>query len=181
MGANVEELKAWAARLSEAPEMWERAKVKCAGVAIKFTKRGFSAGTDPYGVPWAPPKFRAGPPLRDIGKLNNSISTQIIPEGFRIGTKVEYARPHQYGAVIKPKKAKALRFPVPIQEPQPKGVGRINNRKGGIGAALVFARKVTIPARPFLPTEARGLPSAWVEAFANVLQAELRRMMRGAK
>jgi phage gpG-like protein len=180
MGANVEQLKAWAAQLADTGDAWERTKAKCAAAAMARTRRAFSAGADPYGVPWLPPQFRAGKPLRDTGRLANSISTQVIPEGFRIGTTVVYARTHQYGAKIKPKKGKALRFPVPIQGPQPKGVGRPNKRQGGIGSALVFVRAVTIPARPFLPTDARGLPPAWVDDFARILRAEVRRVVKGS-
>jgi phage gpG-like protein len=181
MGVDVSQLRELAQRVSEAGPLWKRAKEKCAAAAISRTRRAFSAGADPYGVPWLPPQFRAGRPLRDTGRLNNSISTEVTSDGFRIGTTVEYARPHQFGAVIKPKKAKALRFPVPIQGPQPKGVGRPNKRQGGIGSALVFARAVTIPARPFLPTEARGLPPAWVDDFARIIRAELRRMVAGGQ
>jgi phage gpG-like protein len=92
---------------------------------------------------WEPLKFRAGQILSDTGTLRRSISPQI-PNGragpggivkisgdvVTVGTTIKYAAIHNYGGVIRPKKAKALSWTV--------------------GKHRVFAKKVEIPARPFL-------------------------------
>jgi phage gpG-like protein len=79
--------------------------------------------------------------LQDRGVLRQSFTPESGPgnafrhvelgEDFvRISTNVEYARIHNKGGVIRPVKAAALVFQAP-------------------GGGLIFAKKVTIPARPF--------------------------------
>lgn len=113
---------------------------------------GFVQGVDPYGRPWAPLKVRRGQPLRDTGRLMNSIDYALEADAVEVGTNVRYAPTHQFGALIAARNAPWLVFRVP----------------GG------FARKkrVTIPARPFLPTT--GLPEAWREDIASILNDYLR-------
>lgn len=131
----------------------------------------FRMGIDPWGRPWLPIKWRAprsrddrtltrtgrgqvaanaggsaGQPLRDTGRLARSITSKADAAGVTVGTNVRYARTHQFGATIKPTKAKRLVFPGP-------------------SGALIFAKKVTVPGRPFMPLR-RGestvaLPPAW--------------------
>lgn len=72
------------------------------------------------------------------GELGNSLTETTAPYAVRtsagteisIGTNVPYAAIHQFGGVITPKNKKALMIPM----------------AGGV----IFAKKVTIPARPFL-------------------------------
>jgi phage virion morphogenesis protein len=114
---------------------------------------GFRSGRGPTGSVWAPLRFRNGQPLRDTGRLNRSITANATQQYVDIGTNVQYGPVHQFGATIKPKKAKRLVF--------------ANKARGG----LVFAKQVTIPARPFLPLNAAGqvdLPPQW---GADVLSA----------
>jgi len=67
------------------------------------------------------------------GHLMKSISFAIDAEAgaVRIGTNLLYARIHQLGGVIVPKSRKFLRFPIG-------------------GGQFMFAKKVTMPARPYL-------------------------------
>ena len=70
----------------------------------------FHDGRDPWGRPWASlspatlAKRRKGngsgddQPLRDTGRLMNSITHQAGRDSVEIGTNVEYAATHQYGA-----------------------------------------------------------------------------------
>ncbi|QFR32385.1 phage virion morphogenesis protein [Ancylobacter sp. TS-1] len=89
--------------------------------------------TAPDGTPWAP--NRAGTPiLVDSGWLLGSVGFIASPNEVQAGASAHYAHVHQDGAVIKPKSAARLHFMV--------------------GNRHVFARQVTIPARPFVGVSA---------------------------
>lgn len=121
----------------------------------------FKLGIDPWGSPWAALKIRRGQPLRDTGRLQSSITSKPDATGVTIGTNlrnkgVSYPAVHQFGATIEPKQAKRLVFPGP-------------------GGQLIFAKKVTIPARPFMPlkkgTNVVALPPDWSAAATRALRA----------
>ncbi|KAA5603221.1 phage virion morphogenesis protein [Roseospira marina] len=111
----------------------------------------FETETDPDGQPW-PKSIRAlsegGQTLTDRRHLRGSITHEAGPTSVRQGTNLIYARPHQLGALIKPKAAKALTF--------------------RIGGRTVQVQQVTIPARPYLGlsaedrTEAGEIIADWV-------------------
>jgi phage virion morphogenesis protein len=83
--------------------------------------------------------------LQDTGTLRNSVSAPVAPHGIRstigdevqVGTNLNYAATHQYGADIRPTKAKALAIPM-------------------AGGGVVFAKHVRIPSRPFLGFSSDG-------------------------
>lgn len=106
----------------------------------------FKLGVDPWGNPWQALKFRKGQPLRDTGRLNRSIVSRVDGSGVTVGTNVQYAPVHQFGATIVPKNKPWLVFPGPAGK-------------------LVFAKKVVVPARPFMPLrrgeETVALPPDW--------------------
>lgn len=115
----------------------------------------FKLGIDPWGSPWAALKIRKGQPLRDTGLLQRSIVARPDATGVTVGTNKVQAPVHQFGATITPNKAKRLVFPGP-------------------SGALIFAKKVTIPARPFLPLR-RGaavvaLPPSWSSDVVRALR-----------
>ena len=115
---------------------------------------GFRAGQEPSGARWKPLRFRNGQPLRDTGRLLASITSQAGDDYVDIGTNVKYGPVHQFGAVIKPKKAKRLVFKTPY--------------------GLAFAKQVTVPARPFLPLDKAGnvnLPPDWSADVLSALRA----------
>lgn len=89
----------------------------------------------PSGDAWPP--NRAGTPiLYRSGALTRSIDYAVSGETAIVGSGLVYAGIHQRGGTIKPKKAKRLVF-------------RAGNR-------TIFARKVTIPARPYLGLSAEN-------------------------
>lgn len=121
-------------------------------------ERGFQEGRDPYGKPWAPLKFRAGKPLVDSGGLQRAAqSARATDTGVMVSIDLVQAKTHQYGTTIRAKPAKALRF-----------------RAGG---RFIFAKKVTIPPRPFLPDG--DLPPVWRDRLADVVDRALRKELRG--
>lgn len=85
--------------------------------------------TAPSGAAWKP--NRAGTStLYRSGELKRSIDYAVSGTTAIVGSGLVYAGIHQNGGTITPKKAKRLVF-------------RVGNK-------TVFARKVTIPARPYL-------------------------------
>lgn len=119
-------------------------------------RMGFRSGMSPYGQVWSPLKIRDGQPLRDTGRLQSSIVYQVGGTGANqyvdIGTNLIYAPVHQYGAVIKAKTAKMLRF------------------MGSNGP--VFKKAVYVPDRPFMPIQGDAfvLPPSWGKAVLLALR-----------
>lgn len=155
-------------------------------------------------------KQAAGTVLRvRTGLLRRSIAGKVeagaeprltLFAGGRVGAKdIPYAATHEFGAVIRPKNAKALRIPIPggpamtgagvdryatpIRQTAG-GVFRLvkfggraflvkNGRGGGLGYVLV--QQVRIPARPFMrPTfdrVAAALPGRLRATISRLLEA----------
>lgn len=111
--------------------------------------------TSPDGKPW--PENRAGTStLFETGRhLRDSVAFIAAPAELQVGASWEYAHVHQDGAVIKPKDAARLHFMV--------------------GNRHVFARQVTIPARPFVgvsaddETEIERVTLDWLSTFVSGL------------
>ena len=73
-------------------------------------KYRFHKGVDPEGNAWNPLKGRDGKPLRDTGRLLNSLTTSSDDNTSKVGTNTKYARIHNDGGVIKARNGKYLRF-----------------------------------------------------------------------
>jgi phage virion morphogenesis protein len=136
---------------------------KAVGVYVRrSTLERFRFARDPDGTPWVPlnPFYaaikRGSGILRGSGMsggLMGSITMNASEGAVEVGTNKIYAGVHQFGAVIKPRRAKALAF-----------------RMGGNNSPLAFARSVTIPARPFLGISAEDETEIGLILF-DVLQA----------
>ena len=100
---------------------------------VASTVRRFERTAGPDGRPW-PTSIRAreegGLTLTDTGRLRGSITHQVLPRAVRVGTNVPYAATHQFGAEIRPRRARALKFRVAGQ--------------------WATKQSVSVPARPFL-------------------------------
>ncbi len=114
----------------------------------------FEQGRGPDGQPWEPVK-RGGRPLVDKGHLRDSNTHEVSGDAVRIGTNRIQAATQQFGATIKPTKAKALAFTV--------------------NGMPVFAKKVVIPARPFL-----GIGPEDVAAIRGTIADHMRASRQGA-
>lgn len=118
------------------------------------SRMNFRRQQTPEGKPWAALKIRKGQALSDTGRLRNSLNYQAGEDEVQVGTNVKYARTHQFGAVIKPKRKKTLAF-------------------SGPNGQTIFAKQVKIPARPFLGIEQRQVSlihqtiDQWVKDVAN--------------
>lgn len=119
----------------------------------------FKRGEGPGREAWRPSRRvleRGGQTLRDSGRLADSIVRRVGPRQVEVGTNVIYAAIHQFGGTIRPKRAARLAFTAP---------------DGG----AVFARQVTIPARPFM-----GIDADDVSVIAETLTAYFERVARSA-
>ncbi len=102
------------------------------------TKERFDSNVSPDGSAWPALNAayaevrRPGPMLVQSGALRDSISFESAGRIVRVGSPMIYAAVHQFGAVIRPKTARALAFHM------------------GIHNSLVLVKKVRIPARPYL-------------------------------
>lgn len=127
---------------------------------------GFRFSRGPWGKAWTPLKSRNGKPLVDKDRLRKSILPSVDAQGVTVGTNLKVpngtaslAAVHQFGATILPRpenKRKLLFFK--------------------INGATVVAKKVTIPARPFMPLTPAGqldLPDAWQKGILRNLAAHL--------
>ena len=156
--AGLEKLRKAMASLAT-PEAKRGMSVALAGTATTLVQRTFQRSTDPYGKQWKPLSSRDGIALRDTGRLMNSLTRvpAATASGFTISTGVRYAAVHQYGATIKAKTNKGLRFRVG----GPRGRGQ-----------WVRKQRVTIPRRQFMPEGQIGpVWRADLEATANRVMA----------
>ena len=110
-----------------------------------------------------------GHPLyRQTGTLASSIREEVDSGHLeaRIGTNVVYGPVHEYGAVIRPKVAQALRFPVGTR-----GAKRPDPETWDGPWATV--KSVTIPARPWLGPALDSARERIIELFREALQRVL--------
>jgi phage gpG-like protein len=132
---------------------------------VDATQQHFRDAQDPFGRAWAPlqpayAEFKRGPGiLRERamrGGLMGSLTFKI--EGDRAlawGSGKIYAAVHQFGAVIVPVRANALTF--------------------RIGKRVIHAKRVTVPARPYLgmgPLEQRVALEATFETYREAMRGE---------
>lgn len=132
-------LQALGAKVANAPR-WLRA----AGTeVVSIAKRAFR-NPELRGSGWA--SMRSGEPSNLIkkGMLVSSVRiTQIDSKNVSVGSDRKYAAIHQLGGTIRPKQKKVLVFQ--------------------IGGRTIFAKRVRIPPRPYLPFDAAGKMLAWAE------------------
>ncbi|WP_310620896.1 phage virion morphogenesis protein [Flexibacterium corallicola] len=149
-----EELKALAGRFEDNTTLHS-----IMGAALyDQTLERFEREEGPDGKPWAKlspltlasRRSKRGT-LRATGGLIRSIKVQVDSSKAEVGTNLNHPKVwvHQYGAVIRPRRKKALAIP---------------NGNGG----FVFAGKATIPARPYI-----GLGRGDEEAVREALESYL--------
>lgn len=94
-------------------------------------ERIHAGGPSPDGAAWQKRRSHSTKPLLvQSGHLARSITSTSTANMAEWGSRRVYARIHQLGGQVRPRRAQALRFMV--------------------GGKAVFARKVFIPARPYL-------------------------------
>ncbi len=119
---------------------------------VSGTIRRFAAEKAPDGSAWEKSKRAAeenGQTLTDTGRLRKSIDFAATPDKVMVGSNLPYARIHQLGGTIRPKKGKALKF------------------RGRNGKDVIVSR-VNMPARPYL-----GVSKADMDEVRALLQSFL--------
>jgi phage gpG-like protein len=144
---------------------------------------GFQRGVDPYDRPWKK-VWRDGQPLRDTGRLQNSITGDpSVSEGsFTISTRVKYAATHQYGATITAKNPTYSFGGAGSDGADTVTAGKpmLRFRIGrGRNARWVSKEKVTIPQRQFKPEGTVG--PRWAAAFRAVADLFVSKTMAGGR
>jgi phage virion morphogenesis protein len=117
---------------------------------VMSTKLRFEDGRGPSGKPWQisqRAEIENGQTLRDTGRLMDSITHLADRDSVLVGTNVIYGPPHQFGATIKAKTEKGLRFKVPVAAAE----GSDDDKPGSAWRRVM---QVVLPERPFLGVNA---------------------------
>ena len=100
-------------------------------------QRNFRQSKGPDGTPWARLKTRAGQPLRDTKRLQNSIQFEANADEVVVGTNVKYGPFHQFGGG-------------PISAHTRTITQAFGNRLSSPVSFTVKAHESGVPARPFI-------------------------------
>ncbi|NHM25458.1 phage virion morphogenesis protein [Desulfofundulus sp. TPOSR] len=135
---------------------WTRLHKEIGEHLVSSTQERFKTETAPDGTKW-PQSIRAreegGQTLSDTRRLRNSISYAARPDRVEVGTNDKRAPVHQFGATIRPSRAKALKFQV--------------------GGRWAVKKLVRIPARPFL-----GLSDDDQVAISEIIRERLEECLK---
>lgn len=151
-------------------------------IAVSDIRTRFQTGTAPDGAKWRPlkhPRPTGGnQPLLDTGVLRASIHAVPDPAGVTVQTTHPAAPLHQFGGVVRPRRAKMLAIPLTKEARRSGGPRRFGKKlalrptrkprvyllvaeaRGKVTAHFVLVRSVTVPARPFMGLSAAGLETA---------------------
>jgi hypothetical protein len=146
---------AGAVRRAASKALLEQVARAIAPAVVRLARDGGAQGRDPYGAAWAP--RRDGGPA-NLRAVLAALTATALKNRVRMRVRHPGARVHQYGAVIKPKR---------------KAGGRGGYREGRalrfeLGGRVVFARRVAVPQRQYMPEADRGLGAEWTAALARV-------------
>lgn len=148
-----------AARSIHQKPFWRRLLRGVSDEVNRQITAGFWLGRDPYGRRWQPLKFGTNPPLMRSKALLRAAQSRPVEAITAVAVSIDlvYAGVQQRGATIRARPGRRLVFRA--------------------GPKTIFARKVVIPARPFLPDG--ELPPTWRDGIANVIDAQIARTLKG--
>lgn len=135
----------------------DRATKPLGTAALQLVTAGFEGERDPYGRKWKRPIVRDGQTLSDTGVLKNAWRVSADKRTVTLRNATRYAAIHQFGGVIVPKRAKALRFQ--------------------LGDRWVTVQRVRMPSRQMVPTS-DGLGKTWERAFAAEVRAVIEELLK---
>jgi phage virion morphogenesis protein len=162
-----------------------RPALKVIGVGLENkVRQTFASGKDPWGSPWdaladsTVSKRRKGSdvPLRDTGRLMNSITHALSKNSVSIGTNVVYADTHQYGAAKGEYGTKTVTQTVKKHTRRTKSGKKTTVRKH-TRQATITTPWGDVPARRFLPvhsvTGQIDLPPSWKQHILDAVTDHL--------
>ncbi len=155
---------------------WRRALTKnLAQEAHAQVQECFMQSRDPYGKAWPPLQSRVGEPLRDTGRLMNSLRASSSTAGFTISTPVLYANVHNQGATLTAKPR------TNIHRRSGRFMSReaAGRRRTAVRVSYSPEYSFTIPRRQFIPDADRHLPASWREGFLAVFRVMRDDALRG--
>jgi len=138
---------------------------------LQTTHERFDEERDPSGKKWQPlaqltRKLRgeAGPILNRSGRLKMSVNYEVSGSVLKIGPNTVDAAVHQFGLGLVPRDKKALRIPAGTRGVEGRSPDRENKK------SAIFAKSVTIPARPYIGFGERDEAAAMdaIEDWFNV-------------
>jgi len=124
---------------------------------VSSTQQRFLDQKSADGIEWRPSRRalkKGGQTMRKSVRLFQSLTHNATADFVEWGTNVIYARIHQFGGEIRPKKAKYLAFM-------------------GVEGGMIYAKKVVMPPRPYLGINALDeqriaqIAGDWVEGMAR--------------
>lgn len=132
----------------------------------KQTLLNFKQQRTPEGDSWKK-NTRGGQTLAKTGILKSSITTYTDNNSAAIGTNIPYARLHQFGGIIKPKRGKYLAIPLneKFQGSSPRDfnnticikvkealfiVRKIDKRGNGLEFLFKLQKEIVVPQRKFI-------------------------------
>jgi len=138
VGATFKQVKWQIQKFKDPQKFLEAVKQKL----LASFKLGFRNSESPDGEKWAGITHRQGQPLRDTGRLQQSITAKLANGKITIGTNLEYAAMQQFGSTeqvsvpahvktISQAFGKPLKFPVNVN-------------------VKAHTKKLNVKARPFL-------------------------------
>jgi phage gpG-like protein len=140
--------------LKEMPERLKRYRI---GVLARVTRMLELSGQQV--LTRSTEDYLSGPRPKKLGRVSGdlarSVNYRIKGNRVTIGSNLIYARTHEYGATIRPKRAKALVFKL-------------------LDGNWASAHSVTIPARPFLRPALRDARPAVVNIVKRLSNEALR-------
>ena len=132
---------------------------------VSFGSRKYRMAADPPNPPPGPIKRRSGSFARAVDIIKAEGSGDTYTAGLKVDkSKFPGAAVHEFGATITPRTGKYLVFPVP-------------DASQANGARLVFAKSVTIRARPVVrPALFAAIPEVQSLILARVEEMTLRNL-----
>ena len=151
------QIRAALRRLSEKLDDLTPAMDRIGAYLANEARKTFIDARSPWGAPWAPLKEatvarrrkRSNVPLRDTGRLMNSIGHVASRHRVSVGTNVKYAPTHQFGA--KKWEYGTRRVTQNVRAHQRRVRGKTQNVRAHTRQRTLPIPWGDVPARPFLP------------------------------
>lgn len=135
---------------------------KCSETAVRFNRGNFNSKQSPHGESWVSGPSYNG--LRKSGKLAAGFKGRYTSSSFGLRNAVRYAWYHQTGVVLRGKA-----FSGPLRQTPMSGPLQPRKRRKFQTDKRQRLERGKLPARPIVPSYARGIPTAWQPGLDHVV------------